>query len=390
MQILLISPFNSGSHQQWAEGYQQHSQHEVQLLTLPGKFWKWRMAGGAVELANQFLKSDFQPDLILATDMLDLPTFLSLTREKSAGIPTAIYFHENQITYPWSPTDEDVPLKRDHHYGFMNYTSALAADKVFFNSEFHKQSFLTTLPSFLRKFPDFKGLENVDRIATKSEVLYLGMDLKRLSMVARFGTVPPLPSEPEQVVGRLEVVLSQERTPPALLWNHRWEYDKNPETFFKTLFKLAEEKINFQLIVLGESYKNSPPIFAKAKEKLKDKILHWGYAETFDEYKKWLHRADILPVTSNQDFFGGSVVEAIYCGCHPILPNRLAFPEHIPQKFQSEMLYDTEEEFYKKLKSAIRKFPQFSVVNDFVARYDWSTFAPIYDESLSNIINKHT
>ena len=83
MRILLLEPFHSGSHQQWAESYQQHSQHEVQLLTLPGKFWKWRMAGGAVELANQFLNLDFRPDLILATDMLDLPTFLSLSRKRA-------------------------------------------------------------------------------------------------------------------------------------------------------------------------------------------------------------------------------------------------------------------------------------------------------------------
>ena len=235
MRILLVEPFHSGSHQQWAEGYQQHSQHEVQLLTLPGKFWKWRMAGGAVELANQFLNLDFRPDLILATDMLDLPTFLSLSRKKSAGIPTAIYFHENQITYPWSPTDEDVPLKRDHHYGFMNYTSALTADRVFFNSEFHKQAFLTTLPSFLRKFPDFEGLENVDKIAAKSEVLYLGMDLKRLAGAAQLGAVPPLSLESEQVLGRLEVVPVREKAAPSLLWNHRWEYDKNPDSFFEML-----------------------------------------------------------------------------------------------------------------------------------------------------------
>ena len=108
MRILLVEPFFTGSHQQWAEGYQKHSQHKVELLTLPGKFWKWRMAAGAVELANRFLEFDFEPDLILATDILDLATFLSLSRKKSFGIPTAIYFHENQITYPWSPTDEDV------------------------------------------------------------------------------------------------------------------------------------------------------------------------------------------------------------------------------------------------------------------------------------------
>ena len=31
----------------------------------------------------------------------------------------------------------------------------------------------------------------------------------------------------------------------VILWNHRWEYDKNPESFFKLLFKLADQNIDF-------------------------------------------------------------------------------------------------------------------------------------------------
>ncbi len=370
MRILLVEPFFTGSHKQWAEGYQKHSQHEIELLTLPGKFWKWRMAAGAVALASQFLKSDFEPDLILATDMLDLATFLSLSRKKSFGIPTAIYFHENQITYPWSPTDEDVSLKRDHHYGFMNYTSALTADKVFFNSQYHYDSFLNTLPDFLRKFPDFKGLENVEKIKIKSCVLSLGMDLKRLQM--KNSTEP-----------------NSSQSSPVLLWNHRWEYDKDPDTFFKTLFKLEKEKINFRLIVLGESFQKTPPIFAEAKGKLQSKILHWGYAETFENYKNWINQADILPVTSRQDFFGGSVVEAIYCGCIPLLPNRLAFPEHIPLAYHSQFLYESERDFYDKLKRMILNLNQTITVRNFVAGYDWTTFVAYYDEAVLNF-NKNS
>ncbi|MBK9052142.1 MAG: DUF3524 domain-containing protein [Chloroflexi bacterium] len=45
MKLLLISPYHSGSHKAWAEGYARHSQHEVRLLTLPGQFWKWRLQG---------------------------------------------------------------------------------------------------------------------------------------------------------------------------------------------------------------------------------------------------------------------------------------------------------------------------------------------------------
>ena len=79
-QIHLISPYHGGSHQAWAEGWQQSSQHDIILHTLPDRFWKWRMHGGAITLARRFLAAKAQPDLIVATDMLDLTTFLALTR----------------------------------------------------------------------------------------------------------------------------------------------------------------------------------------------------------------------------------------------------------------------------------------------------------------------
>ncbi len=58
MKILILEPFFSGSHRQWAEGYQRHSRHEVEILSLKGRHWKWRMFGGAVSLANDFMASD--------------------------------------------------------------------------------------------------------------------------------------------------------------------------------------------------------------------------------------------------------------------------------------------------------------------------------------------
>ena len=141
MNICLIEPFHTGSHAAWAEEYARYSRHNVELLTLSGRHWKWRMHGGAVTLARHFQKSGCKPDVILASDMLDLTTFLALTRQKTAGLPTALYFHENQLTYPWSPTDVDPAQKRDAHYAFINYTSALTADAVLFNSRYHLDAF---------------------------------------------------------------------------------------------------------------------------------------------------------------------------------------------------------------------------------------------------------
>ncbi len=100
---------------------------------MKGKFWKWRMYGGAVTMAEEFKKLDFKPNVILATDMLDLSTFLSLTRKViPRDVKIAVYFHENQLTYPWQADSVDKQKNRDLHYGFMNYTTALNADKVFF------------------------------------------------------------------------------------------------------------------------------------------------------------------------------------------------------------------------------------------------------------------
>ena len=83
MLVYLIEPFLTGSHQSWAEGLQRHSQHEIRIFGLPGRYWKWRMHGGAVSLANKTLEhmsdSNEQPDLVLATDMLDVATFRALT-----------------------------------------------------------------------------------------------------------------------------------------------------------------------------------------------------------------------------------------------------------------------------------------------------------------------
>ena len=220
MKILLLDPFFTGSHKQWACAYQQASQHEVEILSLPGRHWKWRMHGGAVQLAQDFLQLNFNPDLILATDMLDLSTFIALSKNKLKQTQIALYFHENQITYPWSPKDQDIQLQRNNQYGFINYTSALVADHVFFNSNYHQNSFINSLPDFLKQFPDYRGLENITMIKQKSSVLPLGINLKPFDKFNR----------------------TTKNEIPVLLWNHRWEYDKNPEDFYDALCFLKMKK----------------------------------------------------------------------------------------------------------------------------------------------------
>lgn len=371
MRILLVEPYFSGSHRTWAEGYKQHSRHDVEILSLEGRSWKWRMHGGAVSLAKFFMEKDSNPDLILATDMLDLTTFLSLTRERTAQIPAAIYFHENQISYPWSAGDRDILQKRDKHYGFINYVSALAANAVLFNSSYHRESFLYELLRLLKHFPDFRELPNIQAIEAKSFVLHLGMDLSTLDA-----------QSPESgIQGRGHKT-------PVILWNNRWEYDKNPDDFFNALDILVEKGHDFQVVLLGENFSRKPQVFDRAKKKLGSRILQFGYVESRKDYARWLCSSDILPVTSNQDFFGISVVEAVYCGCYPLLPRRLSYPELFPPENYPQNFYDDFENLVEKLVKTVEDFGSMEKI-DFkghLRKFDWNHMAPKYDDFLESLL----
>ena len=365
MNILLIEPYFTGSHKSWAEDLQRFSSNEIKILLMEGSFWKWRMQGSAITLAQKFNKINIQPDLILATDMLDLTTFLSLTRKKTYDTPTAMYFHENQLSYPWSKQDKDFINKEHKHYGFINYSSAVTADKVLFNSNYHKDSFLSELKLFLKRAPDHNEIETIEMIKHKSTVLYIGIDLKRF-----------------------ERNKTKNKGSPLILWNHRWEYDKNPETFFKVLFNLNKKRIDFRLAILGEKHNNYPSIFDEAKEKLKTKIVHFGYCNSSEEYAQWLWKADILPVTNNQDFFGISIMEAIHCNTYPLLPKRLSYPELIPLSYHDKHIYTNEEDLSNKLELAIDNIEEIRALkfNQIAEPYDWSKMIITYDQLLNSII----
>lgn len=364
MRIALVEPYCTGSHAAWAAEYAASSSHRVTPLTLAGRNWKWRMHGGAVTLAARFLELEETPDLVLATDMLDLTTFLALTRG-GGNRRCAIYFHENQLTYPWSPGDPDTSRDRDLHYAFINYVSALAADAVLFNSRYHMNSFLDALPGFLKRFPDATDPASVGRIAEKSRVLPLGLDLKKLE-----GYRPQ--------AGRAG-------GPPLLLWNHRWEYDKAPEEFFGALYQLADEGIEFRVAVVGEAFGRSPAVFSEARKRLAGRVAQWGYLEDFASYADCLWEADILPVTSRQEFFGASVVQAAYCGCLPLLPNRLAYPEHVPQHAAGRVLYGEGEALVDRLRNLILERERGEPLDRHVARYDWEFLAPVYDRFFTEL-----
>ncbi len=379
MKILALEPWYGGSHKVFLDGLTNTSRHDVKSVTMSSRFWKWRMQGGAVTLAKhteRHLSDGWMPDLILASNVVNLPAFLALTRSTIAGVPVVLYMHENQLTYPLK---DDA--KRDHTYSYINYLSCLAADHIVFNSQFHHDEFMEALPKLLRIFPDYTHLNTAQAIRSKCSVLHLGLDLKGHDRYAS--------SYPAHAWG-------PGMKPPIVLWNQRWEYDKNPEAFFRVMNRLDDSGHQFRLILAGEHFEEQPKEFEQAFERYAERILHYGYAEDFQEYSRLLHRADLVVSTSIHEFFGISMLEAIYCGCHPLLPNRLSYPELIPEALHAPLLhapvlYKDEEELFTIMASILkgdeRPLPATSL-REIPAHLEWSEHARHYDALFDHVAGR--
>lgn len=379
MNVLALEPWYGGSHRNFLDGLISHSRHTFQPLTMAARFWKWRMHGGAVTMARkavQAIEQGFKPDVVFATDMVNLPAFLALARPHFGDIPVVLYFHENQLTYPLPPG-----VERDKTYGYINYLSCLAADHIVFNSRFHFDELLETLPALLRTFPDYTHLNTVREIRRKASVIHVGMDL------AAHDSVQTEYPQPEW---------GHATKSPIVLWNQRWEYDKNPEAFFRIMNRLDDAGYRFRLILAGEHFEEQPYEFERAFERYAERILHYGYSEDFEEYSRLLHRSHIVVSTSIHEFFGIAVMEAIYCGCHPLLPNRLSYPELIPASLHrpllhAPILYDEEDELFGILTRIMigeeRPLPV-SSLRQIPEHLDWRAHVNAYDDLLEAVVEE--
>jgi glycosyltransferase involved in cell wall biosynthesis len=383
LRVLLIEPYAAGSHRQWMQGLQAASNHEFREISQPGRFWKWRMHGAAPAAAQQLAEwsSDdgYLPDVVLASDMLDLAAFMGLARDQLHGVPAVLYMHENQLGYPKQTANPDWDASRrrrerpDMHYPFVNLTSMLAAQEVWWNSQHNLDSFLDALPGFLGGFPDERLKGMPEQVLAKSRIAPIGLDLVGLA----------LQSVSDELRRERDC-----RERPVILWNHRWEHDKDPDAFFDALSQLDALDYAFDLVLVGESFARRPKAFESALERFGERILQYGHVEGRQEYEHWLLRSDIVISTARHEFFGAAVCEAVAAGCRPVLPARLAYPEIIPAQWHAQVLYETQEGLVPAMQRALgewRSAAHHRLVEDLQAsllEYDWFRMAPQYDRAL--------
>lgn len=307
MRILALEPYYGGSHKAFIDAWRKRSKHDWTLLTLPPFKWKWRMRHSAITFAEQVkaLSADSrQWDILFCSDMLNLAEFSALAPPAISVLPSIVYFHENQLTYPVRFESE-----RDYQFVLTNMTTALAADSVWFNSAFHRDSFLDALAKFLKRMPDYQPLESVNQIRAKSQVHPQGIE-----PINRNNDPKNNANEPQTPILRI-------------LWAARWEHDKNPEDFFEALKILKNRNIKFKISVIGPQFRDIPQVFGWAEKYFADEIENWGYQAKRADYEAVLKQSDIVVSTAAHEFFGVSIVEAVGAGVYPVLPKRLSYPE---------------------------------------------------------------
>jgi len=310
--LLVIEPYFGGSHQAFLEGLMRHVTADYTLLQLPARSWKRRMQLAAPVFAAEIAglaASRRRFDAVLCSSFVDVALLRVLLQRLPGWNPKTIfctYFHENQFAYPGQYVDNAI-----RQFQYINFTTALASDRLAFNSSFNRKSFLRGCHEYLKKAGGLTSGDAPAKLLPASVVLPPGIDFTAIDAAE------------EERGGR----------PPVIVWNHRWEHDKNPEEFFAVLHALKKQGVDFRLIVLGQSFAGAPDCFVRARDLLQERILHFGYADSRMEYARLLRKGDVVVSTAHHEFFGIAVLEAVRAGCRPLLPDRLSYPELFPEGF---------------------------------------------------------
>ena len=350
MRILFLEPFYGGSHREFVDGLREHSRHRIDLQSLPARLWKWRLRAAGLTLAQRVARPE-QYDLVIATGLLDLAQVRAVWRVRTP--PLLLYLHESQVSYPL-PSGGAAGAE----LLWRDVTNVCAADHLVFNSEFHRAAFRARLPAVIKGLPDAEARPVVppDLLDRRSSVLYPG---------CRFGR--GVPGSPPA-------------DPPVVIWNHRWEFDKDPQAFVAALAEVARRGVRFGAALLGERLIPEPEALVQARAALAGRIIHDGFPDR-PEYLRQLARGSIVVSTALQENFGIAVMEAVHAGCIPLLPRRLVYPELIPPELHDRCLYEDAAGLIERLTRELQAPPTDRAQwRQVAARYAWPRLIDAYDD----------
>lgn len=328
LHVLAIEPWLGGSHERFLEAWRARSVHRIDLLGLPARHWRWRMEGGALTLAERAAAAGPPPDVLWVSDYVDLPRLRGFLPPAWRGVPALAYFHENQLTFPQSPTAEGRGRsgQEDLSLGFANVLTAIAAERLVFNTRFHLEDFAAAAVELVGRLPRPRPAAALEAALADAVVVYPGIDLEAIPL-------GPGPAQDE---------------PLRLAWCHRWEHDKAPLDFLEVVGAALAQGAPLELVLLGQTYERTDPRVLARLAELEGHTLHRGYAEDRGRYLELLGSCDAAVSTALHEFYGISSLEAAAAGCAVLAPRRLAYPETLTGALAGG-LYDSPAELSSRL-----------------------------------------
>ncbi len=151
------------------------------------------------------------------------------------------------------------------------------------------------------------------------------------------------------------------------------------------LLELASEGVPFRVALCGERFGRPGEAWLSGFAALGDRLVFDGYANE-EQYRRLLWEATLTFSTADHEYFGISILEAVYAHTMPLLPARLSYPEIIPAPFHAACLYRGRGDLLARLRRSLADpLAARATARDLaaaVAAYDWQHMAPMYDRRL--------
>lgn len=333
--VLAFEAWDAGSHRSVRESIARHGRLDWRFLTKAGRSPRWRLRHAALEFATSSradpLETAGEAPLahddvaaIFATGMLSLADLRAVLPNTLRNRPFILSMHENQVAYPVSGAVPSETRDRDAHLAFTNLASVEAADRVVWNSRWNLESFIEGMKVVLGHAPEPVEDAWIQRLQSRSIVVPPPIETGEIEEALVLHNTPT-PDYPDATGGRSTAVF--------VAWPHRWEHDKG----CKELLDLADEAARredaggpvIRWVILGHRPPDPPEAMKTMLKRHAGRIAHAGELER-SEYLAWLCKCDWVLSTAHHEFFGMAVAEALFAGCLPWLPSRLAYPELVP------------------------------------------------------------
>ena len=173
LDILALEPFYGGVRRAMLGALVKCSRHRWTLLKLPPRRMERRLSAAANWFAEQLCQHfSGHIDVLFTSEAMNLESLVRLVPDLAAR-PSVVYFHDNHLP--------EVNSTLHGPFDLINLNTASVATEVWFNSNYHLQTFLERGSALVARLPELADRSPMPAIAAKARLFPPPMDLSFVS-----------------------------------------------------------------------------------------------------------------------------------------------------------------------------------------------------------------